>query len=220
MNLNGEILFHYFNNMKHHQIILFIPLILIILLADSVYAYPEEKTNFNESLRITKSELNFSQNESWHFITCIGEIENLSAVTWDNIVIEVLYYNSSGKIIDTVTEHLYSSVLPANDKVSFRIRSQADKNKEEYVNHSARITSAEEKTVCGAEESSSLLETLAVSWGPFLLLAIIWIIFIYRVYGRKASPQAKSIQLVSKQVELIERQNLLFQKLIETIEKK
>ena len=98
--------------------------------------------NFDSIFKIAKSEISFSEtgDRGCKYVTCLGEILNLTDNVWQDLVVEVNYFNAAGDLIDTETERLYSHVLRSNDSTTFKIRTQANQEFAEYSSHAARIT--------------------------------------------------------------------------------
>ena len=197
--------------------------ILIFLSASSSMADVVPGLGFDRIFKIIKSETHFSEGPNCRYITCLGEIQNFTGEAWEDLVIEVKYFNSKGSLIDTDTENLYSYVLQAKDTIPFRVRIQADRDSSEYSTHSVRITSAERKSRYVSQSSpkkkSSLITNILISWTPMLILIGVWIFFMYWSFSKKKSPQAKSLELLKNQALLIERQNELFERLVSAVEK-
>ena len=177
--------------------------------------------DFGGDITISNTTFHFSEGERCSYISCIGQIENNSDETYENLVIEVNYFNNNGDLIDTITDELYASVLGPYKTITFRVRDSADKSADQYSKHSVKLTSADKMCVDDYENTSDfkgLFWRLFISWGPMFLLIAVWIFFILRLRSKK-SPQGQSLALLSKQLELLEEQNSLFSKLINSIDK-
>lgn len=196
--------------------------LLSFILASFSLADVESEFNFDNVFQIIKSETHFSEGPNCRYITCIGEIRNLTNDVWEELVVEVKYFNSNGLLIDTETDTLYSYVLQPKDTITFRVRIQADRDSSEYSSHSVRITSAEQKNRYVSQnrlkKKSSLVSNILISWTPMFILIGVWIFFMYWHLSKKRSPQAKSIELLKNQASLIEQQNQLFERLVKAIE--
>ena len=105
-----------------------------------------KQAKFDTVFSIAKSEINYSQGPKYNHITCLGEVQNNTNDLWNNFVFEVSYFGSNGSLIDTVTENLYDNVLNPRDKMSFRIRALADKERSSYSRHAVRITWADNES--------------------------------------------------------------------------
>ncbi|MBI5096559.1 MAG: hypothetical protein HZB32_02740 [Nitrospirae bacterium] len=155
--------------------------ILSLILASFSLAEVESEFNFDNVLKITKSETHFSEGPNCRYITCIGEIQNLTDDFWKRLVVEVKYFNSNGLLIDTETESLYSYALQPKDTITFRVRIQADRDSSEYSSHAVRITSADRENRNGSQNSSkrksSLVSSILINWTPMFILIGVWIFF-------------------------------------------
>ncbi len=198
-----------------------IPLVILLMTSFAI-AEIEANKNFDNIFKITKSEMNFSIGPDCRFITCMGEIQNLTNEVWEDFVIEVKYYNANGLLIDTETERLYSNVLQAKDTISFRVRTQADRDASEYSSHTTRITWAEKKgryvSQKRSQKKSSLIQKILISWTPMFILIGVWVFFMYWNFSKNKSPQAKSLETLKKQGLLLEKQNQLFERLVSAVE--
>ncbi len=204
--------------------LIFISVVLAILLLKSfVFADTKAEKNFDSVFKITKSEMNFSESTNCKYITCMGEIQNLSDKIWEDLVIEVKYFDSNGLLIDTETERLYAHVLQANGKIAFRVRAKADRSAPEYSDHSARITWAEKRDSYlpqkKPKKQASLFIEILISWTPMIILIGVWIVFMYWHFSNKKSPQSQSLEVLKTQIGLFEKQNQLFERLVKAIEK-
>ena len=195
--------------------------VLILVLASSSIADTEPDVNFDDVFKIIKSETNFTEGPNCKYITCLGEIQNLTNEVWESPTVEVKYFDSNGLLIDTETENLYSYILQANDTIPFRVRIQADRDASEYSSHSARVTWADRKINYSSQDSpkkkSSLITNILINWTPMLILIVVWVFFMWHL-TRKRSPQAKSVELLKEQAILLERNNQLFERLVNAVE--
>ncbi len=184
-----------------------------------VYANSEQ-LDFNNSLSITSSQLHFSKFKDFDYVSCIGKLKNTSNIAWDEPVIEIQFFNKENELIDTFTEYIYGMVIPANDTIAFRIKDNADKPITNYKSHKVKITSAQPVIKCSSEKKkTNTLYKILISWFPMFLLIGVWIFFM-RQYQGKNSPQKKILEIQKNQFELLQKQNELFEKLIETIKNK
>ncbi len=163
---------------------------------------------------------NHSKVNEYGYVSCIGYVLNNSNVTWEALTFEVQFFNSKGELIDTFTENIYDLVIPPNEKIAFRIKNEADKSIEQYQSFKVRITSAQQMTRSKPKNTNkNTIKEIIISWLPMLLLIGVWIFFMIKLGGNK-SPQKKIIEIHEKQYLLIEEQNKLFEKLINTIKEK
>ena len=210
------------NNRNHLSNMTFGSLFVILTLFFSINAIASSsKPSFQDSLKIVESKFHYSsKKDEYNFVTCLGTVENNSDKSWDEIVFQVQYFNSQNELIDTATDYNYSMVVPANDKITFRIRAGADRGQEEYKTHKIRITSAKLAS-CNSvkrKKKSAFMEIL-ISWTPMLILIAVWIFFM-RKYQGKNSPQKKIIEIQERQCKLVQEQNILFEKLVGAVNKR
>ena len=197
-------------------------LIVSFLVSFFIFKFPVladgiKPPNFQESLKVTDSRIHFSSCENRNSVSCIGTIKNSSAEVWEEVEIEVQYFNKENSLIDTATEYIYGLVVPANDTATFRVREEADKSESEYHSHKVRITSATTNTnKPPSRTKNKTLTNVLISWTPMMLLIAVWIIFM-RKYSGKNSPQRATMGILKEQVELIKEQNSLFKDLIQVI---
>ncbi len=198
--------------------VIILSLIIPLLNFESIKANANQSSvlEFEESIVITDSKMNYSDKEDCSFITCIGHIKNKSASTWEYLIFEVQYFNSSGELIDTITDKNYSLVLGPGAEASFRIRGKADKEREQYVNHKASIKWADKK-IQRRTKKQPVVTKILLDWTPMIILIAVWIFFVIRM--RRAPQQKDMIKILEKQVVLAEEQNRYIERLMIAIEK-
>jgi ATP-dependent Zn protease len=201
--------------MKRVWMLILVPLLAVFAnIASAQSAYPGEIVNDRVSIK------NW---ESGSYVFTIGEIQNNSDATLDDIVVEARYFDADGELIDVTVERLYSLRVPPAESVAFRLQSLALAEQEDYVSHQVRLISANESRPCaqssgGASNSNlELIKKLLISSFPILLLIALWIFFMRR-FGGKNSPQNRSLDLIDKQNEMIEKQNSAIDRIANALE--
>jgi len=198
----------------------FVGIVAFLILFQSPYVLSKSQSeiDFSSIFKITKSEMHFSQGRNCNFITCMGEIRNLTSDVWENLVVEVKYFDSNEVLIDTETEHLYENVLRGKDTTSFRIRVPADREATEYVNHASRITWAEKRQSYvpskKTKKKSSNWFNVFLSWMPMLLLIAVWIFYMRKM----RSPQNKTIDFLKNQNEISRKNNEIMERIALSLE--
>lgn len=180
----------------------------------------DDFTKHAGELVISDSVRSYSQNNGANFITVIGKMKSRSAVTLENIVLEVQFYNSNKVLIDSVSQELYSVVVPPSSDVTFRVRDDADKAKNQYSYHVIKVIGAEQRDANQSNKkkrSPGFLDFL-ISWGPIVVLIAVWVFFIRQMYKRN-SPQNRSLALIDQQNKLFMHQNELLERLASAVEK-
>ncbi len=198
----------------------FVGVVAFFILSHSSYVLSktQSKIDFNSIFKIEKSEIHFSQGQNCNFITCIGEILNLTSDVWEDLVVEVKYFDSNGVLVDTETEHLYENVIQGNETTSFRIRISADRKAEDYVNHVSRITWAEKRYPYVPSKKTKKKSTnwfkIFIGWVPMLLLIGVWIFFMRKM----RSPQNKTIDYLKNQNDISKQNNEILERIASSLE--
>jgi ATP-dependent Zn protease len=134
---------------------------------------------------------------------------------------EVKYFDADKKLIDVVTQPLYGVVVPPSQEVAFRVRDAADKPKTSYVSNSVRVVSAEQRAPQRQQsserapqrqqssQSSFSWSELLISSAPLLLLIGVMLFSIRSMN----SPLIRNVELMEKQNALLERLAVAAEKL-------
>jgi ATP-dependent Zn protease len=154
----------------------------------------------------------FEQEGDYRTISVVGMLENTSSSYIDDVVIEAQFFNSKGELIDAYTEHQYSAVIPPNDTIAFALSKQAIHESGEYSDKTVRVTYAETKSSC-KDRKDNLFVSMLINWAPLIIIVGAWILIMYRF--QKKSPQAKTIELIEQQNELIRKNGEQFKEFLE-----
>lgn len=152
------------------------------------------------------------------YVTTMGSIKNASAACFDELVVEIKYFDANKTLVDTITQPLYGIVVPPSEEVAFRVRDIAAKPKTAYTSQSIRVISAEPRSQ--GRNSSGVSSTIAkvlASWGPILLLIGVWVYFMQRM-RRKDSPQERTLALIQQQNGILEAQYKVLERLTVAVE--
>jgi hypothetical protein len=126
----------------------FLPMLFMVpflwLVLRSMNRSSHDFNEYRSQLRILSSEVSASVDNGKRMVTTIGRIRNDSPYTWSQIALEIQYFNSAGKLIDTVSESSYSLTVPAHSESAFRVRAEADKPGVEYASQQVFIREASE----------------------------------------------------------------------------
>jgi ATP-dependent Zn protease len=163
----------------------------------------------DEALLVVESSVSTAQAQGPMLVTVIGQLKNTTDEKIDNLVLEARLTDAAGKVIDVLSEPIYGLVVPPGEQVSFRLQGAAATTHATYANAQVRVVSAESH----AKESSSSSPArknqwvdLAVSWGPMLLLVLVWI-YLTRKQSGKGSYQDKLLNAMNEQTALLTRQS-------------
>ena len=150
-------------------------LLFFILFSGNIIA--QIQTDFNNDLKILDSSLSFEDKNGYNSILVIGNIRNNSDKIYENIVVEIKFFNLDKVLIDTFTNELYGNIAPANDTVAFRSQGAAAKSQTQYSSHTLRILEADVKTPC---KSKTGFRKFISNWGGFIF--VVFFVF-YMVFA-------------------------------------
>ncbi len=154
------------------------------------------------ALAVKLSTLEVIQEDEHRNVLSLGTIRNSAGSCFEDVVLEVRYFNASHTLSDTVVQPLFGLVVPAHGEAAIRVTGSAARPREAYVSQEARILNAEaRRPVVKAQPTlgSTLLEVL-IAWGPMMMLIGMFIALMRRMRG-KESLQERSIALLQQQVE-------------------
>jgi len=97
---------------------------------------------YRSQVTISDSELKFGEKKSGETVAVIGTMSNKSPVPWKDVQIEVRFYDSNGKMIDSKQNKDYPFEVPANGNAAFKISTLREFPKEQYVKYDVTIISA------------------------------------------------------------------------------
>jgi hypothetical protein len=83
-------------------------------------------------LSIVESSMHYGAEGKCNNISTIGTIRNIGDIPWENLKLEVRYFDAAGNLIDTDSSEEYGLVVPAHGEAAFRVRAAADKPREVY----------------------------------------------------------------------------------------
>lgn len=189
--------------MKRHA-----SLFLIFLASGSFACGDHDLKDPSASVQIVDAAVNASKSDGPLFVTVLGEFKNITESKIDNLVVEAKLTDSSGRVIDVLSQPIYGLVVPAGQQVAFRLQGPAAATQGAYVGVQARVVSAEAHAPTeprpAKQETNRFIDFL-VSWGPMLLLIAVWI-FLARKYSGKGSTQDKMLAAINEQNALLAKQ--------------
>ncbi len=191
--------------------------LILFVFSTSIYAQGEG----DSKTEIIEPQLLLHEHESSLYAVTIGKIRNNTAHTLEDLVIEVRYFDSNGKLVDVAVDRQYSISIPPNDEIAFKMQTLAAAPESKYASQSVRVVNAQEDIPCPDRSSSDAdnpwMQSLA-RWWPFLLMITIWIA-LTRTNGGKDSPQRRMVGQMDRQTELVEAQNIELKRIADAVEK-
>jgi hypothetical protein len=141
-------------------------------------------------------------------LTVLGTFRNTTESTVSDLVVEAKLLDASGKVIDVLTQPVYGVLVQAGQDVAFRMQGAAAEQPSAYASVQARVTSGEtqqSRQPRAEKDDGTQLSSLLMSWGPMLLLIVVWI-YMARKYSGKGSVQDRTLDLIAEQNAILSKQ--------------
>ena len=114
------------------------------LIFKSMFDQGEDFTPYRNQIIINKSEPKFGETSHGPTVVVMGEIKNISNLSWKDVQLEVRFYDKDNNLIDTDQKEKYSFVVPANDISTFKVSIPREFPEEQYASCKVRILSAQD----------------------------------------------------------------------------
>jgi hypothetical protein len=99
---------------------------------------------FRDRFEVVSSSMQFSKNEKGQYVTTVGTVRNNSDFAWEDVQMEVRYFDRENKLVD-VGAHRFSDVaLQPHSESAFRVRVLADQPETDYASHKVYVRSAKD----------------------------------------------------------------------------
>ena len=181
---------------------------LLLVLTQQAVACNDHDLEDPSAVQILHPTVSTSKSDGPVVLTVLGTFKNTTPTKVDNLVVEAKLTDAQGKVIDVLSQPVYGVAVPAGQEVAFRVQGQAAASQSSYAGVQVRVTSGEahlaKPTRQPSQEKSAWLDVL-LSWGPMLLLILVWV-FLARRYSGKGSTQDKMLAAVNDQNALLARQ--------------
>ena len=151
--------------------------VLLVALSQSCVACDEGETEYRDHVRPTGTRIVYMPYSDGNLLSVVGTLENDSVYDVKSVVVEVQYFNKDKELIDSATDSDYSIVVPAHSKATFRVDTQAAHPESAYQSHAVVINSA---TAIKPPKKGGKYKSIALSWGPFVLIMLLWFWFARR----------------------------------------
>jgi hypothetical protein len=167
-----------------------------------------------KELTVTATSMDVSEAGSRRLVTTLGTINNPSTACFDEVVLELSYFDKAGNLVDTTTQELRAVIALPKTSVNFRMVESVTKPNELYASQKARVISAENRYSRKSKQKESLFQTLLTSFGPMILLILVWIVLQRKYSGKKSQLH----QAIEKQVALGEAQLKVLERMAAALE--
>jgi len=102
---------------------------------------PTKFLDYRHQITVLSSTVHYEDEGEHPSIYVVGKIKNGSPKAWEDIQIEIQYFDEAGKLIDTAKRTLdYTVVLPGDEK-AFRVPTKPIHPKEDYKSHKVFLRS-------------------------------------------------------------------------------
>jgi hypothetical protein len=189
-------------------------IVLFILFLSSGYLYAADHGG-----QVTDTKFNYrAYSDSSHVFT-IGHIQNSGKYPLEDIVIEVQFFDGDGELIDVTRRTLYNIRILPKEKAPFKIETFAAHKQELYVSQEVHIIDADQDIPCSSNSKKGFISDLIGMLLPIVIFFAIFILLM-RKYQGKGSNQDKLVNLMERQVDLVEAQNIELSKIAEALKNK
>jgi hypothetical protein len=138
------------NTIIFHPVFAIAPLIIVFIIFLSMMQFmfrnmivsKEQFSPFVDQISITKSKMEFGEDQNGEVVVVIGKMKNASPVDWKDVRIHADFFNGNEELIDTGQQESYTWRLPGDDELAFKVSFQCLFPEKDYVSHKVRVISA------------------------------------------------------------------------------
>ena len=116
---------------------------MAFIVADLTSSGEPFESHKNE-ITIKNSELKFGENKCGGQIIVLGEIENNSSFTWEELKFEAVFYDQNGEKIDSGQDSDYFFMIPKNATTPYKLSFKRDLPEEKFSTFKVRILAGKE----------------------------------------------------------------------------
>ncbi len=128
--------------------LIMIPYLVVFIFAgvmfESMFDQGEDFAPYRNQITINKTELKFGETSCGPTLVVMGEIKNISNLSWKDVQLEIRFYNSDKKLVDNDQKKKYCFVVPANDISTFKVSIPREFPEDQYSSCEVRILSAKD----------------------------------------------------------------------------
>jgi len=127
-------------------VIFLLPFAFFMYMVANMFDKGKDFTPYRNQITISNSELKFGEKKcdgtTAETVAVIGTISNKSSVPWKDVQMEVRFYDSNGRMVDSKQQKGYSTEVPADGNAAFKISTVREFPKEQYAKYDVSIISA------------------------------------------------------------------------------
>jgi len=121
-----------------------IPLLYFVSFFGRITDRGEPFAVYRNQIAVTSSELKFGERKSGPTVAVIGIMKNNSDIDWEDVHLEVRFYDGEGQMVDAGHTEKFVMVLPAKSEKSFKFSLPREFAEEQYVSCKMSVTWAKE----------------------------------------------------------------------------
>jgi hypothetical protein len=125
-------------------IVFALPMIVLFIVMAKIFERGEPFELYQGQIVVTNTEVAFGEMKNGPTVAVLGEIQNQSAVPWEEINLHAHFTDASGRTIDVASEEKYSYHLPANATSPFKLSFRREFPETNYARHTVRVRSAKD----------------------------------------------------------------------------
>jgi hypothetical protein len=170
-------------------------------------------------LAVAATSMAVSEAGNRRLITTLGTITNPSVSCFDEIVLELTYFDKGGRLVDTTTQELRGVIALPKTDVNYRVVESVTKASDQYATQKVRLINAEKRYSRNIPKKAepSFVESLFVSWTPMIVLILVWIVIMRKYIGRR-SPQYQTVSILERQLAVSEAHLKAFERVAAALE--
>ena len=100
--------------------------------------------DYRDRLVVSDTTMHYSRFACSNVVSTIGYLRNESSCPWQDVQLEVQYFDAGNRLVDTKTQTLKYQELPAGATEAFRIRAVAAADEADYVSHKVFVRTAKD----------------------------------------------------------------------------
>jgi hypothetical protein len=135
--------------MIFHPLMALLPMAIVLValgfFRQTIFSKGEDFTAYRDQIEIIETQLKFGENECGGSVVVMGTMVNSSDAPWEDVHLEVQFYDSEKNLMDTEQKEKYSFVVPANDSSTFKVSIKREFPEEQYDSCQVRILSAKDE---------------------------------------------------------------------------
>ena len=119
------------------------PSIVVFLILSGLVPDPDPSPDTFEAHRSAVTIVEAKMVSDSYSVAVLGEVQNDSPVTWESVLIEAVFLDAEGGVIDNATETIHAGIPPGKS-LAFKASTTTASPEEEYKDFRVRIVTAKE----------------------------------------------------------------------------